>query len=111
MPAGVNRPTTVGVLVGLGTFLQAGVPQGSDHYQVNHNGTVTVDYIQTDGVVLQEVDVREIHSFDEAACQITGITGYVRGSLEAFTGGLNTQTIINQILSGQSIASVVSSLG
>lgn len=94
MPAGVDATTTRAVLVGLGIVLDAGVPQGSDRYTVNGNGSVTVDYIQTDGIALQKVDVREIHSFDEQSCEISGIVGYVRGSLEAFTGSLNVVDLI-----------------
>lgn len=90
------------------------MPEGSDHYMVNPNGTVTVDYIQTDGVALQRVDVREIHSFDDS-CQITGITGYVRGNVEAFTGNLNLFNIINQLTPGvdlgTAIATILTSLG
>ncbi|CEJ87756.1 hypothetical protein VHEMI04505 [[Torrubiella] hemipterigena] len=95
VPAGVDALTTRAVLVSLGTLLEAGVPQGSDHYSVNPNGTVTVDYIQTDGIALQKVDVREIHSFN-SDCQITGITGYVRGNVEAFLGDLNIPKLFSE---------------
>lgn len=77
---------------------------------VNSNGTVTVDYIQTDGIALQEVDVREIHSFN-TACQITGIIGYVRGNLEEFTGGFNIPQLIKSIQSGKTIKQALGQLG
>lgn len=96
VPAGVDAITTRAVLVGLGNALDAGVPKGSDHYTANKNGSVTVDYIQTDGIALQKVDVREIHSFDEQTCEISGIVGYVRGSLEAFTGSTNVVDLIKE---------------
>lgn len=85
-------------MVSLGTVLEAGVPEGSDHYTVNKNGSITVDYIQTDGIALQRVDVREVHSFNDDSCEITGIDGYVRGNVEAFTGGLNVPSIINRLV-------------
>lgn len=109
VPAGVNAFTTRAVLLILGRVLDAGVPEGSDHYTVNDNGTVTVDYIQTDGVALQRVDVREIHSFN-AACQITGITGYVRGNVEAFLGNLNLPNILDQLSGGANLGSAVASI-
>ena len=43
---GVTATTVRLELVGLATVLDAGVPQGSDSYIVNSNGTVTSDFIQ-----------------------------------------------------------------
>lgn len=101
--------STRAVLVVLGAILEADVPQGSDHYTVNPNGTITVDYIQTDGIALQKVDVREIHSFNDN-CQITGITGYIRGNIEAFLGDVNIPKLLDQIVPGASLGTVVSML-
>ncbi|KAK4621922.1 hypothetical protein CLAFUW4_06591 [Fulvia fulva] len=78
---GVTDSTVCLELVGLATVLDAGVPEGSDSYIVNSNGTVTSDFIQTDRLVLQAVHVREIHEFDESTCRISKILGYVNGSL------------------------------
>lgn len=94
MPAGVDATTTRVILVGLGKALDADVPRGSDHYMVNPNGTVTVDYIQTDRPALQEVDVREVHTFDPKTCEILGIDGYVRGNVEDFTGDFNVYSVL-----------------
>ncbi|KAK4499754.1 hypothetical protein PRZ48_007940 [Zasmidium cellare] len=77
---GITADTVRGELVALATILNAGVPQGSDSYIVNPNGTVTSDFIQTDRVALPSEQVREIHEFNDA-CQITKITGYVHGKL------------------------------
>lgn len=97
VPAGVNAVTTRIILVGLGTALDADVPRGSDSYTVNPNGTVTVDYIQTDRPALQTVDVREIHTFDPKTCEILGVNGYVRGSVEDFTGDFNVYSVIGKL--------------
>jgi hypothetical protein len=74
--------------VALATALKASVPAGSEHYTVNSNSTVTVDYIQTNQIALPRVTVREIHSIDPATCRISKIVGYVHGPLTAITGGL-----------------------
>lgn len=109
--AGVDALSTRAVLVVLGAILEADVPQGSDHYTVNPNGTITVDYIQTDGIALQKVNVREIHSFDDD-CQITGITGYIRGNIEAFLGNVNIPKLLDQMTPGVSLGALVAmSLG
>lgn len=43
---GFTAETVRAELVLLATLLNAGVPQGSDSYIVNSNGTVTSDFIQ-----------------------------------------------------------------
>lgn len=43
---GVTADTVRAELVLLATVLDAGVPEGSDSYIVNQNGTVTADFIQ-----------------------------------------------------------------
>lgn len=85
---GVTAETVRSELVVLATALNAGVPEGSDHYTVNPNNTVTVDYIQTNRIALPRVNVREIHSIDTSTCQISKIVGYVHGPLTAVTAGL-----------------------
>lgn len=75
-------------LVVLATVLNADVPQGSDSYTVNANGSVTVDYIQTNRIALPQVDVREVHTFDLATCRTERIVGFVFGPLTSFTGGI-----------------------
>ncbi|CAK1356771.1 uncharacterized protein RHO25_009047 [Cercospora beticola] len=80
---GFTADTVRAELVALGTILDADVPGGPDNgatFTVNQNGTVTVDFVQTDRIALPRVDVREIHSFNEQ-CEITKILGYVRGPL------------------------------
>lgn len=109
VPAGVDALSTRAVLVVLGAILEADVPKGSDHYTVNPNGTITVDYIQTDGIALQKVDVREIHSFNDD-CQITGITGYIRGNIEAFLGNVNVPKLLDQITPGVPLGTLVARL-
>lgn len=110
VPAGFNALTTRALLLVLGVVLDAGVPDGSDRYTVNSNGTVTVDYTQTDGLARQTVDVREIHSFNSTNCQIIGITGFVRGNLEAFLGILNIPAFIDNLTGELSLGSLVAAL-
>ncbi|KAF2207251.1 hypothetical protein CERZMDRAFT_102536 [Cercospora zeae-maydis SCOH1-5] len=80
---GFTADTVRAELVALATVLDADVPGGPDDgavFTVNGNGTVTVDFVQTNRIVLPRVDVREIHSFNEN-CEITKILGFVRGNL------------------------------
>ncbi|KAM3425770.1 hypothetical protein BST61_g7700 [Cercospora zeina] len=80
---GFTAETVRAELVALATALDADVPGGPDDgavFTVNGNGTVTVDFVQTDRIVLPRVDVREIHAFNER-CEITKILGFVRGNV------------------------------
>lgn len=81
--------STIGTeLVAPATALNADVPQGSDSYRVNANGTVTVDYVQINRIALPKVDARGVHNFNLASHRISRIVGYVNGPLTAVTGGI-----------------------
>lgn len=108
---GVTADTVRTELVVLATALNAGVPQGSDSYTCNANGTVTVDYVQTDVVALPRSQVREIHSFDDEACQISNIIGYVHGALTGVTAGLNLTQVMGELQAGETVGRVLGGLG
>ena len=108
---GVTADTVRAELVILATALNAGVPQGSDKYQVNANNTVTVDFIQTDRIALPRTHVREIHRIDTSTCQISKIVGYVHGPLTAVTAGLNLTEIASELQAGESVAQILAGLG
>ncbi|EMC95532.1 hypothetical protein BAUCODRAFT_492943 [Baudoinia panamericana UAMH 10762] len=109
--AGVTADTVRQELVILATVMNAGVPQGFDKYMCNANGTVTVDYVQTDFVALPMSQVREIHSFDDSTCQISKIVGYVHGPLTVVTAGLNVTDIVSELKAGESVTQILSALG
>ena len=108
---GITAETVRQELVVLAIALNAGVPQGSDHYLVNANGTVTVDYIQTNNIALPVVNVREIHSIDVATCKIEKIVGYVHGPLTAVTAGLDLGAVAAELAGGETVGQVLAGLG
>jgi len=95
----------------LATALNAGVPVGSDSYTCNANGTVTVDFVQTDQVVLPRTQVREVHSFEEGKCEIEEIVGFVHGALSVVTAGLNLTEVLEELEAGETVGEVLGGLG
>ncbi|KAK5696074.1 hypothetical protein LTR97_008494 [Elasticomyces elasticus] len=108
---GVTADTVRAELVILATAINAGVPVGSDKYQVNSNNTVTVDYVQTDVIALPRSQVREIHTIDPSTCQISNILGYVHGALTVVTAGLNLTEVLDDLKAGESVGQVLGGLG
>ncbi|KAK4968344.1 hypothetical protein LTR42_009627 [Elasticomyces elasticus] len=108
---GVTADTVRAELVILATAINAGVPVGSDKYQVNSNNTVTVDYVQTDVIALPRSQVREIHTVDPTTCQISNILGYVHGALTVVTAGLNLTEVLDDLKAGESVGQVLGGLG
>ncbi|KAK3658043.1 hypothetical protein LTR56_000749 [Elasticomyces elasticus] len=91
--------------------MNAGVPAGSDKYQVKSNNTVTVDCVQTDFVALPRSQGQKIHTIDPTTCQISNIFGYLHGALKVVTAGLNVTEVLDDLKAGEIVEQVLGGLG